>query len=148
MVRLRVRNCPLAAVVIQFQFLYGAIKSIRFIINRMIYNDFNSCMVRLRVTVPAVKEIRFSHFNSCMVRLREFEKYRAVLTNALFQFLYGAIKSFQALRKEAGSNVFQFLYGAIKRDNAVLKKDKKAYFNSCMVRLRVPVSVRTVVIFS
>ena len=75
-----------------FQFLYGAIKSIKFRCSSLGRLNFNSSMVRLKADQRRQKSSSKKYFNSSMVRLKE----ETVVTEELFdefQFLYGAIKS-------------------------------------------------------
>ncbi len=76
-------------------------------------NDFNSCMVRLKVARSFVIGLSVCYFNSCMVRLKV-----AVRTS------------------EPVKGLFQFLYGAIKRLTFTESFGSSKYFNSCTVRLK------------
>ncbi len=97
------------------QFLNGAIKRQQKENEREQNKDFNSLMVRLKVT----KQIA--------------ENFTAVS----FQFLNGAIKSMDLLDIYAISSLFQFLNGAIKRNSYNITMLIKSSFNSLMVRLKV-----------
>ena len=140
-----------------FQFLYGAIKSGLTPGSQRFLFNFNSSMVRLKVTIVRTVTLYSHYFNSSMVRLKGGggSGYSTLFS---FQFLYGAIKSGQAGRRKNNvsnfnssmvrlkvacrlgggleSTSFQFLYGAIKSgrvDGIVIATTD---FNSSMVRLK------------
>ncbi len=97
-----------------FQFQYGAIKRIGYLIISTVLFRFNSNMVRLRATTKIVK-----------IKINKF------------QFQYGAIKSAAIRRPPANCAAFQFQYGAIKSPCQVANFVLQRSFNSNMVRLRV-----------
>ena len=61
--------------------------------------------------------------------------------NSKFQFHYGTIKRRKSAEEAAKAAIFQFHYGTIKRKMTPTFKKCEKYFNSTMVRLKVPTYV-------
>ena len=55
--------------------------------------DFNSTMVRLKVTILGGVSVGLANFNSTMVRLKEVDDLSDNYNVFVFQFHYGTIKS-------------------------------------------------------
>src|SRR5690625_1273651 len=97
MVRLREKyTSEEMKVILEFQFLYGSIER-KLMPSEYLYlsPNFNSYMVRLRVTIRIWIQKKPSYFNSYMVRLRAESLEPQPDDLPLFQFLYGSIESFQ-----------------------------------------------------
>ncbi|EOZ97858.1 hypothetical protein A33Q_1667 [Indibacter alkaliphilus LW1] len=56
------------------------------------YDNFNSCMVRLKVKIDPERHLDAYYFNSCMVRLKDLILIVSQIFISAFQFLYGAIE--------------------------------------------------------
>ena len=100
---------------IQFQFLYGAIKS-------------NAC---------SSSALLLAYFNSCMVRLKVIPVLLNFYLQILFQFLYGAIKSIPPLYAIFVISYFNSCMVRLKVAIRKIPSSSLYNFNSCMVRLKV-----------
>ena len=98
-----------------FQFLYGTIKRAYEVNNVIVWDHFNSYMVRLKEHEEIYVTFKDLDFNSYMVRLKELAKVIGVTSEEIFQFLYGTIKSSFSQPLLNPLHLFQFLYGTIKR---------------------------------
>ena len=113
MVRLKVRIMITQMPTLKFQFLYGSIKSRNGIRDDGISTLFQFLYGSIKSQFFPSTSLLFWNFNSSMVRLKvKALQYLGALT--AFQFLYGSIKSPHPWLSFRLPFAFQFLYGSIK----------------------------------
>ena len=141
-----------------FQFQYGAIEGMSPLMVSVPLNDFNSSMVRLKVSESKGGRGKVHHFNSSMVRLKE-PPAPVLMIDTKFQFQYGAIEGgepeadgqddhrnfnssmvrLKATRRSARMNLIEWISIPVWCDWRKEIKKRAAFiinFNSSMVRLK------------
>ena len=124
----------------KFQFHYGTIKRMKAITTLLRCRNFNSTMVRLKGTGQHAAHYRHAfqfHYGTIKRKARCYW----CSINSKFQFHYGTIKRRKSAEEAAKAAIFQFHYGTIKRKMTPTFKKCEKYFNSTMVRLKVPTYV-------
>ena len=100
--------------------------------------DFNSTMVRLKGVDSINKWGKSFNFNSTMVRLKDALDYIAITLIDVFQFHYGTIKSQMIHPINSIFTNFNSTMVRLKDFRIVVHLLLQHYFNSTMVRLKVP----------
>ena len=98
--------------------------------------NFNSILVRLKVSILLCICTMYYDFNSILVRLKVPSLFFFQPKRNLFQFHSGAIKSGGMDMQKMLPFIFQFHSGAIKREVKHVKTEFQLNFNFILVRLK------------